>query len=207
MGEEVELLEDHPDLATELERLSPLLFGTWRRAVLGAEDPQRPGVGLFEQVDRPQQGRFPRPRRAENDDVLAGVNVEVDPLQDLDGPEPFADAPELDDDPASRGRPARRQAVRRQAVRHHVARHHVASTPCRLAPCRSTPDRSPMSRRRPRRQRPVPPARSLRSRPGKRARHTTRERVHHVDDDIRREARPQPRAQDEPSLSAERPQP
>ena len=84
MREEVELLEDHADVPAELQRAATLLLApadTW--AVLDAEHANRSLVGLLEEVDRAQQRRLARAGRPEDDDVLPGMDGEVDAVEHL----------------------------------------------------------------------------------------------------------------------------
>ena len=84
MREEVELLEDHADVAAQLERPAALARSRRQaRPVLDAEHAHRALGRLLEQVDRAQQRRLARAGRAEDDDVLAGVDGQVDAVQHL----------------------------------------------------------------------------------------------------------------------------
>ncbi len=76
---EVEVLEDHPDAATDLPELRSLRVGDVRAV---EEDPSR---GRLDQaVDATQQGRLPRPGEADQDDELAAADGERDVAQGED---------------------------------------------------------------------------------------------------------------------------
>ena len=72
------------------------------RPVLDAEHADRSLARLLEQVDRAQQRRLARAGRAEDDDVLAGVDGEVDAVEHLLVAVRLPDPAQLDD-----GRPCR----------------------------------------------------------------------------------------------------
>ena len=62
MGEQVELLEDHADVAAKLQRAAALaLLARQAGPVLDAEHAHRALGRLLEQVDGAEDGRFPRP--------------------------------------------------------------------------------------------------------------------------------------------------
>jgi hypothetical protein len=90
VGEEVEGLEDHPDVGAQPgERLALL------RQRLPVE---LDGAGLdgLQPVDRPAQGRLSRPRRADDDDHLPLADGEVDVLQDMQLTKVLVDVHQLD---------------------------------------------------------------------------------------------------------------
>ena len=99
MREEVELLEDHPDLAPQLKRAAALL------ALAASPGPYstpstrtEPALGSSSRLIVRRSGRLARARRAEDDDVLALVDGQVDAVQHLVRAERLLDALELDDD-------------------------------------------------------------------------------------------------------------
>ena len=70
----------------------------FRRVVLGhilAADEHLPRRQLLETRDRPKQGRLSTPRRADEDHKFAVAYVEVDILDDLDGPKILVHASQL----------------------------------------------------------------------------------------------------------------
>jgi hypothetical protein len=88
--EQVELLEDHADLAANFLDVAE---------VVGELDPvhdDAAAVVLLEPVDAADHGRLPRARRAADHDDLLPVDAEIDVLERLEVPEPLRDAFELD---------------------------------------------------------------------------------------------------------------
>ena len=75
-----------------------LVLAGQARPVLDAEHAHRALGRLLEQVDRAQERRLPRAGRAEDDDVLAGVDGQVDAVQHLRRAERLLDPAQLDDD-------------------------------------------------------------------------------------------------------------
>src|SRR5918994_4971166 len=86
---QVELLEDHADLAAQLveARSSP--------GELHAIHNELAGGDLLEAVDAPEQRALPRPRRPDDDHDLALVNDEIYVLEDLEVPEELVDPAKL----------------------------------------------------------------------------------------------------------------
>src|SRR6266545_4878223 len=85
VGEQVERLEDHADLAAQPGQWPAL--GGQRRPV----EVDRAGVDGLEPVDAAAQGGLARPGGADHDDDLTAVDGEVDVPQDVQRPEPFVD--------------------------------------------------------------------------------------------------------------------
>ena len=75
MGEEVERLEDHADVGTQLRECRALL------GQLLAVDRDRARVDGLEAVDRAAERRLARPARPDDDDDLAAIDDRVDVLQ------------------------------------------------------------------------------------------------------------------------------
>jgi hypothetical protein len=89
--EEVEALEDHPDVAAQPgERLA--LLGE-----LLAVDADLALLDGLEPVDRAAERGLARARRADHHDDLAAVDREVDVLEDVQFTEPLVDAGQLDE--------------------------------------------------------------------------------------------------------------
>ena len=85
VGEQVERLEDHADLGAQSGELL---------AFLGQEvavDADLALVDRLEPVDRPTQRGLPGSRRADHDDDLAAVDVDVDVLEHVQVAEPLVD--------------------------------------------------------------------------------------------------------------------
>ena len=100
MREQVEVLEDHPDLGPLARDLAlvQLVELAARLAVADqlAVDRQPAGVDLLQVVDAAQERRLARARRTEHAHHLAAVDLEVDALQHLEAPEALVDALGLD---------------------------------------------------------------------------------------------------------------
>src|SRR5215211_4797053 len=75
VGEEVEALEDHADIAAQAGQVLALL------GQLLAVDGDLALLDRLQPVDRPAQRRLARPRRADDDDDLAPGDLQVDVLQ------------------------------------------------------------------------------------------------------------------------------
>ena len=91
--EQVEPLEDHPDLralARDLA-LGQLVQPVARLPVAGqlAAHPEPPGVDLLQVVDAPQQRGLPGSRRPEQAQHLAGTDIQRDALEYLTAAEPL----------------------------------------------------------------------------------------------------------------------
>src|SRR5581483_730999 len=98
--EQVEMLEDHPDLGA-LARHLALVQLVQPVALLSiadqlAVDPQPAGVDLLEVIDAAQEGRLARAGGAEDAHDLTAVDGEVDALEDLEATEALVDALGLD---------------------------------------------------------------------------------------------------------------
>ena len=94
---EIEPLEHHRDLLPDLGD---------RRAVrheVDAVDDHLTAGRPLEHVDAADQCRLARARRADDDELLAGRDLEVDVLEGVMQPEPLAHADELDQDRSSAG--------------------------------------------------------------------------------------------------------
>jgi hypothetical protein len=74
--EEVERLEDHPNVAPQ-----PRQIASGSVHALSIE-PDRARVDFLEPVDAPQHRRLPRPRRASHDDRLTVLDPQVDIRED-----------------------------------------------------------------------------------------------------------------------------
>src|SRR5918995_4867367 len=86
---QVELLEDHADLAAQLVEARSSLVE------LHAVHNELAGGDLLEAVDTPEQRALPRPGRPDDDHDLALVNVEIYILQGLEVPEELVDPAKL----------------------------------------------------------------------------------------------------------------
>ena len=89
--EQVEVLEDHPDLRAGGDdlRVPQLveLFADLPIADQIAIDPDAPGIDLLEVIDAAQKGGLPGPGRPYQDDHLTLVHRHRDSPQDLQAPE------------------------------------------------------------------------------------------------------------------------
>ena len=96
MPEEIEPLEDHPDLGAVPADLGVALLVELVAHLPVADelpvDRQPPGVDLLEVVDTAEEGRLPRARRADHADDLAWLDLERDPFQHLEAAEALVDA-------------------------------------------------------------------------------------------------------------------
>jgi hypothetical protein len=98
--EQVEALEDHPDLRAladdvalgQLVELLALLAVADELAV----DAEAAGVDLLEVVDAAQERRLALARRSQEAHHLGGADLERDALEDLEPPEALVDALGLD---------------------------------------------------------------------------------------------------------------
>jgi hypothetical protein len=88
--EEVELLEDHPDLAPDLLDVAQVV------GELDAVHDDAPAVVLLQAVDAADHRRLPGARGPADDDHLLTVDREIDVLERLEVAEPLRDALELD---------------------------------------------------------------------------------------------------------------
>ena len=100
MREQVERLEDHPELAPDRDRLDRGIGDD-----LAVEEDVAV-VDRLEEVDAAQQRRLARPARADQRDRAVLRHDEVDPAQHRHLAERLRDAPDLDD--RSRGHRDRR---------------------------------------------------------------------------------------------------
>ena len=91
VSEEVELLEDHPDLGS-VARQRPTLD---RHGL--ALEPQLTIVGHLEAVEASAQRGLTRPRRTRDHDHLSGVDVEVDVGQRVEVPVGLPNPPQGDE--------------------------------------------------------------------------------------------------------------
>ena len=91
MREQVELLEDHPGLATDLLDVADV--GGQFRAV----DHDAAGVVLLETVDAADHGALPRSGRTDHHDDFLPADVEVHIGERGEIAEPFVDTFESDD--------------------------------------------------------------------------------------------------------------
>src|SRR6476659_9220481 len=91
MWKQVELLEHHPDFATDL--LDRLHIVDQRHTV----DDDRSLLMVLEAVDAADKRRLARTRGPGDHDALAACAIEIDVLQDVKGPKPLVDAAEVDD--------------------------------------------------------------------------------------------------------------
>ena len=77
---------------------APLHHPLWRQAAdRDTVESDGPSTGPEAAGQGTQQSRLARAVGAEDGDHLAGVDVEVDPEEDLDGPVPGAQAPHLEE--------------------------------------------------------------------------------------------------------------
>jgi hypothetical protein len=97
VGEEVERLEDHPDLAADRGDVADVV------RELDAVDDDLAALVLLEPVDRADEGRLAGARGTEDDDDLALLDVHADAAQDVELAEPLVDVAG-DDDALARGR-------------------------------------------------------------------------------------------------------
>src|SRR5207344_1307778 len=74
-ADQVELLEDHADLAANLAKGAGI--GPGHRL---PGDPHGAGRRLDEAVDRAEERRLARPAAADDHDELAGLNAEINPV-------------------------------------------------------------------------------------------------------------------------------
>jgi hypothetical protein len=88
--EQIKGLEDHPDVGAELRQLATLLGQDF------AVDRDCARLNGFEAVDGAAQRGLARTRRAEHDDHLAAVDVEVDVLQNVEFAEMLVDVLDRD---------------------------------------------------------------------------------------------------------------
>jgi hypothetical protein len=89
--EQVERLEHHADLAADGGDVADVV------GELDAVDDDLAALVLLEAVDRADEGRLARARRAEDDDHLAGLHREVDAAQHVELVEPLVDVSADDD--------------------------------------------------------------------------------------------------------------
>ena len=90
MGKQVEILEDHADLAADLVDLAQII------GQLHALHDDAPGLMLLQPVDAADQRRLARARGSADDDALALPHAQVDVAQHMELPIPFVDADHLD---------------------------------------------------------------------------------------------------------------
>src|SRR5579875_2139347 len=94
MGEEVELLKDHPDLGTLAPYFALVQLVDPLAALLVADqlavDVEAAAVDLLEVVDAAEKCRLAASGGADDDDDLARVDLEVDAAQDLEAAVVFA---------------------------------------------------------------------------------------------------------------------
>jgi len=95
VGEEIEALENHPDvraLPGDVGILAlvepPVAFFVTDQLTVHPDAPTRQGLHL---IDQPQEGRLARPGGPEQHHCLAGVDVQVDALEDFVGAERLVD--------------------------------------------------------------------------------------------------------------------
>jgi hypothetical protein len=98
VGEQVEALEDHPDVRAQA-RERPAL-----RRKRFAVQRDRPRVDRLQPVDRAAERRLPRSGRADHHDDLAPVHGQVDVLEDVQVPEVLVDPFEDDERPRAGAR-------------------------------------------------------------------------------------------------------
>src|SRR5262249_7832117 len=90
MGKQVEMLEDHSDLAANLVNLFQI------RGQFNAIDNDPPGLMLFQTIDASDHRRLAGSRRPANDDALFAHDFEVDIGQDGEIAIPLVYVHELD---------------------------------------------------------------------------------------------------------------
>jgi hypothetical protein len=93
VGEEVELLEDHPDFLTEAVDVDAGIMDG------DAVHPQLAGVDGLQPVDGADQGALPAPAGAEDHHHFPFIDVQGDVPQNVQIPEPLVHLPEGDDRP------------------------------------------------------------------------------------------------------------
>jgi hypothetical protein len=81
--EEIERLEDHADLSPDRRDVADVV------RELHAIHRDLTALVLLQPVDRADERRLARPRRAEDDDDLAGLDRQVDAAQHMQLPEPL----------------------------------------------------------------------------------------------------------------------
>src|SRR5258708_12177461 len=89
MGEQVEVVEDHPQLTAHLAQLG----GTEPPMQLFAADPNRAAAGGFEVVEAANERALARAACPDHGDTLATLDGEIDVVQHLALPKAFAEAP------------------------------------------------------------------------------------------------------------------
>ena len=92
MGEEIEVLEDHADLAPHLGDILDVA------GQLDAVDHNVAALMFLQTVDAADQGRFARSRRAADHDALTLVDRQIDVLQHVELAEPLVHPDDLDRD-------------------------------------------------------------------------------------------------------------
>jgi len=90
VGEEVEGLEDHPDVRTQLGEFGPFLGQQLTIDGDGA------AVDRLEPIDRTTQGGFARPTRSDHDDDLTAIDHCIDVVEHMKVTEVLVDT--IDDD-------------------------------------------------------------------------------------------------------------
>src|ERR1700730_10234901 len=90
--EEVELLEDHSNLASNMDRLP----GRW--IYFDAVKPHVPGIVPFELIDAADERGLTGARGSANDDTLAWGDLQIDVTERLKAPKGFADPLQLQDE-------------------------------------------------------------------------------------------------------------
>jgi hypothetical protein len=127
MREQVEVLEDHADIAADLVDLLEIV------GELGAVDDDLALLVLLQPVDAADHRRLARPRRAADDQLLAARDLEVDVAQDVELAIPLVDADHLD----RGGGIERRRFQRRRARAGRFCHSHVLVSPQRFWPAAS----------------------------------------------------------------------
>src|SRR5258708_18440542 len=92
MGEQVEVVEDHPQLTAPLAQLG----GTERPMQLFAADPNRAAAGGFEVVEAANERALARAAWPDDGDTLATLDGEIDVMQHLALAKDFAEAAHVD---------------------------------------------------------------------------------------------------------------
>ena len=121
--EQVELLEDHADLAPDRGDVADVV------RQLDAVDDDLAALVLLQPVDRPDEGRLARAGRAEDDQHLARLDGQVDATQDVQLAEPLVDVAADDDAVAWAGRRASGRLRVLDLVAHRVAHAHLLLEP------------------------------------------------------------------------------
>src|SRR6185295_1666578 len=95
--EEIELLEDHPGVRPQAPDLLPFATGPMPTFESDPRDLDHAVRRVLEEIDAPKERGFARSRPAEDHDDLAGVDLQVDALQDLVHPEVLVEVLHADD--------------------------------------------------------------------------------------------------------------